>query len=90
MARHQPRAASIAPSDAFILARTSKRTVALAADAVDSLLERSQEDVVASSAILQNAPYLEGVVKLADGLVLIHDLNSFLSLDEERELERST
>ncbi len=30
-----------------------------------------------------------GVAKLADGLVLIHDLRSFLSLDEEQQLDHA-
>ena len=31
--------------------------------------------------------YVEGVVKQPDGLILIHDLNTFLALDEEQTLE---
>jgi purine-binding chemotaxis protein CheW len=30
-----------------------------------------------------------GVAKLADGLVLIHDLRTFLSLDEEQQLDQA-
>jgi len=30
---------------------------------------------------------VEGVVKLTDGLILIHDLDKFLSLEEEETLD---
>lgn len=31
--------------------------------------------------------YVEGVAKLEDGMVLIHDLDKFLSLDEGKTLD---
>ncbi len=36
--------------------------------------------------ILPGMEYVEGVIKLEDGLALIHDLDRFLSLDEEKKL----
>jgi len=33
--------------------------------------------------------YVEGVVKLSDGLILIHDLDKFLSLEEESSLDQA-
>ena len=74
-------------SDALILARTPKRTVVLSADAVEGLLERPTRQFQDATSIFPELPYLQGVAKLDDGLVLIHDLASFLSLDEERELD---
>jgi len=49
-------------------------------------------DVIASPAqslietedILPKIEYVDGVIKLADGMILIHDLDSFLSLEEEK------
>ena len=77
----------IDPGDTFILARSSQRRVALIADTVEGLLERSEQQVVATGSILPGAAYLDGVAKLDDGLILIHDLDSFLALDEERALD---
>lgn len=74
-------------SDSLILARTHTRMVALAADSVEGLLEIPERTIAGTEAILPNVPYLNGVVKLEDGLVLIHDLASFLSLDEEQALD---
>ncbi len=73
--------------DSFVLARAGTRGVALVADGVDGLLELFEKDVVTSTAILPSAQYLEGVVKLNDGLVLIHNLESFLSVEEAQELD---
>jgi purine-binding chemotaxis protein CheW len=33
--------------------------------------------------------YVEGAVKLKDGMVLVHDLERFLSLDEETALDEA-
>ncbi len=74
-------------SDVLILARTSRRAVALVADAVRGLIQRSQEEVVAAEAVVPGMKYLDGLAKFEDGLILIHDLDTFLNLEEERALE---
>lgn len=79
----------VALSDHFIIARTSRRVVALAADAVAGVCAYPEEAVVEAQSILPGVEYVEGVVKLADGLILIHDLDKFLSLEEGESLDRS-
>lgn len=76
-------------SDQLIIARTPKRSVALLADAVTGVLEYAEHEAVAAPAIVPGTQYLAGVVKLADGMVLINDLAGFLSLDEERRLDEA-
>ncbi|MBI4523304.1 MAG: purine-binding chemotaxis protein CheW [Deltaproteobacteria bacterium] len=76
-------------SDQIVLARTSRRTVGLVVDAVSGVLELSESEILSPDDIVPETEYVEGVVKLKDGLVLIHDLNRFLSLDEERTLDAS-
>ena len=73
-------------SDQFIIAKTPKRTVALVADRVEGLIEIDGQAVISAGQVLPHADYVEGVVKLADGMLLIHDLAGFLSLDEEQAL----
>ncbi len=73
-------------SDWLILARTPRRSVALLVDSVRGVIESPKQDVVASQNFLPRVEYLEGVVKLQDGIVLIHDIDTFLSLDEEETL----
>lgn len=74
-------------SDQLILARASGRELALVADAVGGVVERKEQQVIAAERILPALEFLEGVAKLEDGLILIHDLARFLSLEEGRELE---
>lgn len=75
--------------DHLIVARTSRRPVALLVAAVIGVIDCSPSQVVAGEAILADARYVEGVLKLGDGMVLIHDLDTFLSPMEDRRLERA-
>ena len=76
-------------SDHLIIARTAKRAAALVADAVVSVVERWEEELTTTDRILPGLEYVEGVVKLEDGLILIHNLDTFLSLEEEKTLEQA-
>jgi purine-binding chemotaxis protein CheW len=74
--------------DRLIIARTAHRRIAFVADAVSGVITTSSEHIDAQM-ILSSTQRMEGVLKLADGLVLIHDLTRFLSLDEETQLDAS-
>lgn len=76
-------------NDQLIIARTSMRTVALVADSVSGVAEFPAKDIIPPEDIVPQTKYIAGIVKLEDGLVLIHDLDQFLSLDEERTLDAS-
>jgi purine-binding chemotaxis protein CheW len=76
-------------SDQFIIAHTSKRTVALVADRVKDIFDRSDQEIISAEEIVPGIEYVKGVVKLEDGLVLIHDLDTFLSLQEEIALDKA-
>jgi len=76
-------------SSHLLIARTTHRRVALAVDAVIGVVERSSENTTAGDRILPRLDYVQGVVRLEDGLVLIHDLDTFLSLEEENTLEQT-
>ena len=74
-------------NDQFILARASSRLVALAVDSVNELHEIEERELVAADQIPYGTEYIHGVVKLENNLVLICDLDQFLSLGDERKLE---
>ena len=76
-------------SDHCLIAHTTKRTVALVVDEVSGVLEPGDQAMTAAEQILPDLAYVVGVVKLADGMVLIHDLDSFLSLEEEQTLDEA-
>ena len=73
--------------DQLIIARTSRRLVALVVDTVSDVLALPSGELVAPKSILPQMEHVEGVVKLDDDLVFIQDLDKFLSLDEEQALE---
>ena len=73
--------------DHLLIARTPKRAVALAVDAVHGVVESPAHEAITPAAIVPGLEYVAGVVKLADGMLFIHDLDAFLSLEEEEELE---
>jgi purine-binding chemotaxis protein CheW len=74
-------------TDRLIIARTSQRRVALLVDSVTGVIERSKDDVVPADAIVPRTEYVEGVTTLDENILLIHDLDGFLSLDEEGTLD---
>jgi purine-binding chemotaxis protein CheW len=76
-------------SDQLIVAATGTRTVALLVDDTEGVVEVSAEDVVPAGEILPTLEHLDGVVKLENGLVLIHDLERLLSLEEETAIDRA-
>jgi len=78
---------AIGLKDHFIIARTSRRLVALVVDGVADVISCSEAQIVASGEILPGLEHVEGVLKLPDGMILLHDLDLFLSLDEEHALE---
>jgi purine-binding chemotaxis protein CheW len=75
--------------DHLVIAKTSKREIAFIADMVTGIMASTEEEVTAADRIVPGLEYLEGVLKLKDGLILIHDLEQFLSLDEEKSLDEA-
>jgi len=58
-------------------------------DLVSGVLEVAEDEIASAEKILPEVEYVRGVVKLQDGLVLIHDLEQFLSGEEERNLDEA-
>jgi purine-binding chemotaxis protein CheW len=79
----------IEPSNQFIIATTRTRVVALVVDTVVGVIERLEKEILAPASILSDVEYVEGVTKFEDGIVFIHDLGGFLSLDEANQLDEA-
>jgi purine-binding chemotaxis protein CheW len=73
--------------DHLILARTSRRPVALLVDQVSGVMSFTDDRLVSAEDILPNLTYVRGVAKLAEGMIFIHDLEEFLSLDEGQRID---
>src|SRR5450830_110116 len=78
----------IALTDQLLVAHTARRPVALVVDAVLDVIAYAAQSLIAAEDIAPKLEHVEGVVKLSDGLILIHDLDKFLSLEEEDSLDR--
>jgi purine-binding chemotaxis protein CheW len=76
-------------SNHLVIACTSHRNVGLVVDMAIGVIERTEEVAIAAARICPSLNYVEGVVKLDGELVLIHNLDMFLSLEEERVLEQA-
>jgi purine-binding chemotaxis protein CheW len=76
-------------SDQLVIARTSKRRLALVADMVTEMIAVGDDRWVSLAEVVPGLEHVEGIAKLEDGLILIHDLEKFLSFAEEQVLTRS-
>ncbi len=77
----------ITPADQFLIARTARRTVALVIDEAQSVMNHAPAEVIAAARLVTESWQIQGVIKLPDGLVLIHDLENFLSAAEAQTLD---
>ena len=84
---HPPR--DVRLSDHLIVATTGKRTVALLVDETKGVIEASPESYAPAGEILPGLELVDGAIKIEDGLILIHDLERLLSLEDERAIDRA-
>ena len=83
--RHPPR--PLSPLDHFIVARAGARGVVLRVDRAEGLRVLAPGEWDATPRELPGVGLVAGAAKLEDGLVLVHDLRSFLSEAEALELD---
>lgn len=79
----------VGPADWFLLARTARHTVVLVVDEAEGVVERPDAEIVPSIQIVPGLEAFPGVLSLDDGLMLIHDVERFLSLAEARALDEA-
>lgn len=77
----------IDPADQFLIARTMNRTVVLVVDAAQGVLQTTASDTISAASLATGLEHIQGVIRLPDGLVLIHELDLFLSAAESRALD---
>jgi purine-binding chemotaxis protein CheW len=81
--------APLSVSDHLVFARVNrKRTVAIRVERAVDLLTVADGQIEDPRPVA-GAVQAAGVAKLADGLVVIHDLRTFLSLDEAQQLDQA-
>lgn len=75
--------------DRLIVVEAGGRRLALRVDAVHWMVEVDARTVESTREIAPEAFFVAGLARLPDGLVLIYDLERFLSPGEARELARA-
>ncbi|MES2366964.1 MAG: chemotaxis protein CheW [Pseudomonadota bacterium] len=76
-------------TDQLVITHTARRPVALVVDTVTSVVECIARQLVVAEGILPGLEYVQGVAKLKDGLILIYNLEQFLSLEEDVFLDQA-
>lgn len=74
-------------NDQFIIANTARCTMALVVDSVIGVISRGEYDVIAANQVLPGLDVVEGVVKGADGITLLHGTDQLLGHETEALLE---
>lgn len=76
-------------ADQLLLARTARRPLAMIVDAVLGVVACEEKDFVPVDQIVAGTGYLQGIAKSPSGMILIHDLDTFLSLEEGQALDQA-
>jgi purine-binding chemotaxis protein CheW len=79
----------IDPGDQFVIARSANRTVVLVVDTAQGVLQSPLSDTTSAASIATGLEHIRGVIRLPDGLVLIQDLDLFLTAAESRALDEA-
>lgn len=77
------------PGQKLIIADAAGRHLALAVDDIGELLELNANAIAAPDPLAAGEGYVAGIARSPDGLVVIHDLETFLSVDEETDLDEA-
>jgi purine-binding chemotaxis protein CheW len=79
---------SVMTADRIIIVHSSRRRIALLVDEVMGVQAAERSDFTDADAISEGIGCVAGATRTEDGIVLIHDLELFLSEEDEKALER--
>ena len=79
----------LAASDRMVIARTSRRLLALIVDEVLGVRYFHEAELAGADAIYEGPRCVAGVARTGDGIVLIHDIESYLDDEDERALGKA-
>lgn len=76
----------VGPEQKLVIADADERRVAVRVDSVDWVTQLDEDEIAAPERVVRGIGYLAGVGRLPDGLVLVHDLATFLEQGEAEAL----
>ena len=71
----------------FVVVRTPRRAVALRVDSVEAVVAAGPDAVERPDRVLPGARHAAGIARLADGVIVIQDLEALLSSEDEARLD---
>ena len=74
-------------SDQFLVVRAAGRVLALVADRVQGIVEMPVDAISPATEVVPELAGVEGVLRLPDGVIVIHDLARFLSAEDGLQLD---
>lgn len=79
----------LALSDQLLIASGTRRRYALLIDSVIDVQHCDAAAIAPAESLAAHTDSLRGAVSLNDSIIFIHDLDQFLSLDAERDLDKA-
>jgi len=77
----------VAPEQHLLIAQAGSRVVALRVDRAVDLVSVDEAAIESAARVVPGVEYVAGIAKLPDGLLVIHDLERFLSLEEAGQVD---
>jgi len=77
----------VAPEQHLLIAQAGSRVVALRVDRAVDLVSVDEAAIESGARVVPGVEYVAGIAKLQDGLIVIHDLERFLSLEEAGQVD---
>ncbi len=71
----------------FIIIRTPQRFLAVEVRSVESVKAFPDTEITSATTVIASLPHLRGVAKTPGGLILIYDIDRFLSIEENQSLD---
>lgn len=75
--------------DRLLWVRAAGHDLLIPVDTVETVEDFPQQAIVQATDIPESAPLLKGLVRLADGVMLIQDLSALLALPEREAMEHA-
>lgn len=75
--------------DQFIIAQTSQRLVAIIVDSVNGVHQLEHHQVVQAGESFPYTEYLSGITSIDHTIILVNDLEKFISIEEEQYLKEA-
>ncbi len=75
--------------DQFIIARTSQRLMAIVVDSVNGVYQLEHHQIVEAGESFPYTEYLSGITSIEHNIILVNDLEKFISIEEEQHLKEA-